>query len=266
MIKRLVSLGADLNNPDSVKDVLAKQQGWKDGYKMLLMYAYESFLHMTGKTWNKPRYKQEEAMPFIPTEEELNQLIAGCGKTVGTFLQGLKDTGADPGEMAKLRWIDVNTEARTANITPVKNHDARILRVSEEFIRRLATLPRKSEHIFQYQGVRTSFNHAKRKMMRKLNNPRLTAISFTTFRHWKGTTEYHKTKDILHVKSLLGHKNIQNTMVYINLERTAFVTRDDDFHASVAKSVEEACKLVQVGFEYVTGEYNDGGKIFRKRK
>jgi hypothetical protein len=55
-------------------------------------------------------------------------------------------------------------------------------------------------------------------------------------------------------------------MVYINLERTAFVTRDDDFHACVAKSVEESCKLVQVGFEYVTGEYNDGGKIFRKRK
>jgi hypothetical protein len=57
-----------------------------------------------------------------------------------------------------------------------------------------------------------------------------------------------------------------NTMVYINLERTAFATRDDYFHARVAKSTEEACKLVQVGFDYVTGEYNDGGKIFRKRK
>jgi len=34
----------------------------------------------------------------------------------------------------------------------------------------------------------------------------------------------------------------------------------------VAKNVEEAKKLVKVGFEYVTGEYDDGGKIFRKRK
>jgi len=103
-------------------------------------------------------------------------------------------------------------------------------------------------------------------MARKLSNPRLLAISFTTFRHWKGTMEYHKTKDILHVKSLLGHKNIQNTMIYINLEKAAFTSKNDEFHVCVAGNIEEACKLVQVGFEYVTGEYHDGGKIFRKRK
>jgi len=28
----------------------------------------------------------------------------------------------------------------------------------------------------------------------------------------------------------------------------------------------KAVKLVEVGFEYVTGDYDDGGKIFRKRK
>ena len=30
--------------------------------------------------------------------------------------------------------------------------------------------------------------------------------------------------------------------------------------------IDESTELVEVGFEYVTGEYNDGGKIFRKRK
>jgi len=266
MIKRLHNLGANLLDPESVKDVLAKQENWRDSYKMLLMYAYESFLEMIGLSWKKPRYKQEEIIPFIPIEEELDQLIAGCGKTVGTFLQGLKDTGADSGEMAKVRWIDVNKEAATVNISPVKNHDARVLNVSDEFLRRLGTLPRASEYIFHYQGVRTSFDHAKRNMTRKLNNPRLLAISFTTFRHWKGTMEYHKTHDILHVKSLLGHKNIQNTMVYINLEKTVFTSRNDEFHVRVAGTVDEACKLIEVGFGYVTGEYHDGGKIFRKRK
>jgi len=34
----------------------------------------------------------------------------------------------------------------------------------------------------------------------------------------------------------------------------------------VVHNTEESCKLVEVGFEYVTGEYVDGGKIFRKRK
>jgi hypothetical protein len=36
--------------------------------------------------------------------------------------------------------------------------------------------------------------------------------------------------------------------------------------ARVAEGLEEACDLVEAGFEYVTGEYRDGGKIFRKRK
>jgi site-specific recombinase XerD len=32
--------------------------------------------------------------------------------------------------------------------------------------------------------------------------------------------EYHKTKDILHVQRILGHRNIHNTMMYIRLEET----------------------------------------------
>jgi len=34
----------------------------------------------------------------------------------------------------------------------------------------------------------------------------------------------------------------------------------------LATNVEEACALVETGFEYVTGEYSDCGKIFRKHK
>jgi hypothetical protein len=67
--------------------------------------------------------------------------------------------------------------------------------------------------------------------------------------------EYHKTKDILHVKRILGHKSVQNTMIYINLEQ---------FTVRVAQTLDEACKLVEAGFSYVTDM--DGDKIFRKRK
>lgn len=127
MIKRLVALGANLWNSDSIKEILATQKKWKNGYKMLMTYAYECFLTMEGLTWQRPRYKQENVLPFIPAEQELDQLISGSGKKVGTFLQGLKDLGCDPGELAKLRWIDLNTQTRTANITPVKGHLPRIL-------------------------------------------------------------------------------------------------------------------------------------------
>ena len=112
-----------------------------------------------------------------------------------------------------------------------------------------------------------NFYKQRKTASKKFNNPRLLKITFVTLRHWKGTTEYHRTKDILHVMKLLGHKRIDNTLVYINLENAIFKTpEDDEFTARVAHNVKEACDLIEVGFQYVTGGYKDGGKIFRKRK
>jgi len=45
----------------------------------------------------------------------------------------------------------------------------------------------------------------------KLQNPRILKITFHTLRHWKDTMEYNRTKDILYVKQVLGHKRIENT-------------------------------------------------------
>jgi hypothetical protein len=72
--------------------------------------------------------------------------------------------------------------------------------------------------------------------------------------------EYAKTKDILHVMRLLDHKNINNTLVYTQL----IDFRDNEYVSKVAKNVEETCKLIEAGFEYVCDI--DAVKIFRKRK
>lgn len=65
-------------------------------------------------------------------------------------------------------------------------------------------------------------------------------ISFVTLRRWKGTMEYHKTKDILHFMGLLGHKQVQNTLIYINLENAVFNDkRNDESTVRVADNVEE---------------------------
>jgi len=72
--------------------------------------------------------------------------------------------------------------------------------------------------------------------------------------------EYQKKKDILHVMRLLGHRSISNTLIYthlVNFETVEYITK-------VADSVDEACKLVDAGFEYVCDV--DGAKIFRKPK
>jgi integrase len=267
VMKRLIDLGANLWNPETVKEVLAKQKSWSDSYKMVLVYAYENFLKMEGLSWNRPKYKQCEVFPFIPTEAELDQLIAACGKKIGTFLHGLKDTGADPGELATLRWTDINIESRAVQLRPVKGHRPRVLTASQQFIDRIQLLPKTSERVFGgVHGLIGAFIRQRRRAASKFANPRFLSISFRTFRHWKATIEYHRTKDILYVQKMLGHRQIRNTLKYIDLEANIFKTTDDQFFAKVATNVQEAIALIETGFEYVTGDYDDGGKIFRKRK
>jgi integrase len=68
----------------------------------------------------------------------------------------------------------------------------------------------------------------------ELQNLRLKSITLHNFRHWKATMQYNKTRDIFHVQRLLGHKNIQNTAIYITLENSVFQAKDDEFHVAVA--------------------------------
>lgn len=73
--------------------------------------------------------------------------------------------------------------------------------------------------------------------------------------------EYHKTGGrLLEVMRILGHKNIQNTMIYTHL--VSF--EDDEYHTAVALNVDEARKLIETGFEYVCT--HDNLMLYRKRK
>lgn len=64
--------------------------------------------------------------------------------------------------------------------------------------------------------------------------------------------EYHRTKDILYVKKILGHKRIDNTLKYIDLEAMILKPANDHFTVRVASTVQEACELIESGFEYET--------------
>ena len=265
MLNDLLKRGADLSDPESVKETLAKQQNWSDGYKLIAVTAYSLFARMLGIEFRPPRYRTQQKLPFIPLESEIDQLIAGCGKKTSTFLQTLKETGMRPGEAKRLKWTDVDAVTNTITLNqPEKRGNPRMFKASKTLITLLTALPKKSERVFGESSLKSqqgTYRKSRRHLAKKLNNPRLARITFRTLRHWKATMEYHRTKDILYVKNLLGHKKIDNTMKYTQL--VSFET-EDQFTCKVAKTLDEAKELVETGFEYVTDM--DSAKLFRKRK
>ncbi len=263
-VKVLKSLArrCNLDYPEEVKALLARVE-WELGTKELACSVLANYYRYRKIPFSKPRYYRVDKVPFIPSESEADQLIGGCTKKVGSFLQFLKETGSRCGEAWAVKWTDLDLERGTVRITPEKGSNARLLRVSPRLCSLIGSLPKDGEKVWaqgKLENFRWKFEKQRKEVSGKLGNPRILGIHWHTLRHLKGTLEYSKTRDVVHVMRLLGHKSIANTLKYVQL----LATDNGEYVAKMAKSLEEASLLVEAGFEYVTEM--DGVKLFRKRK
>lgn len=263
-LRRLVKLGANLWDPESIKEIIATQKNWSEARKLAMVHAYNLFARWQGIKWQKPFYKPPYKLPFIPMEREIDDLIAGCNQHIATFLRIGKETGARAGEIFGLKWTDIDLENKTIRVTPEKNSNPRQFKISNTLYAMLQKLSKDDAPFSHYANLaylRRSFERYRQRSAQKFGNPRLRQITFHTLRHWKATMEYHKTKDILYVMRLLGHRNIKNTLIYTQLIDGIL---EDEFVCKVAKNPNEIQELVEAGYEYIceTPEL----KFFRKRK
>jgi len=74
--------------------------------------------------------------------------------------------------------------------------------------------------------------------------------------------EYLRTKDILHVKQVLGHKNIKNTEVNTHL---ITFPENDEYIVKAFTNHTKAIEFLEKGFTYELTT-PDGIMLFKKRK
>ena len=250
-MRQLAKAKIDLFDPNAVQSHIAKQN-WCPGRRANLIYAYALFAKHDGLKFSIPRITLPQKLPFIPKEREIDDLIAATSKYIATFLQLCKETGARSGEIAQLQWTDIDLESSTVSITPEKGSNPRLCTLSQKAIQMLNQLPRINPTIFlghykNSQNLRRIFKKQRKAIAAKMGNPRLMRIHFHTLRHWKGTIEYHRTKDILHVMQVLGHRRFQNTLKYTQLVKF----EDPDAHVcKVENTDKEISELVVAGFEF----------------
>ena len=273
-LRALLSENANLLDVESVKEVLAKDvlketPRWGQHRRRNIINAYTLFLKINKvPLWERPKCKITRKFPFIPTEQEIDALIAGSRKKNAAFAQLLKGTAMRPGEAKVLEWINIDSERNIITLNdPEKGSNPRMWKVSQKLVQMLNGLPKTSEQVFpgSLKSMKGTWIDTRARLAETLQNPRLKKITFYTFRHWKATMEYHRTKDIVYVQQLLGHRDIKNTMIYINIEHTIFgLGADDEFHVRVTEKTEEIKALLEMGFEYVCQK--DNLLFLRKRK
>jgi integrase len=272
-LRTLLNENANLLDPESIKEVLAKDLAkktpkWGQDRRRNIITACSLFLKRNGVQWEKPKCKTTRKFPFIPIETELDALIAASGKKNATFSQVLKETAMRPGEAKRLQWINIDPERNVITLNePEKGSNPRMWKVTSNLICMLNALPKTDEQIFlgSLKSMKTTWIKNRKRLAQNLQNPRLHKITFYTFRHWKATMLYHETKDIVYVQQFLGHKDIRNTMIYINIEHTLFETgANDEFTVKVATTAEEIKALLEIGFEYILQK--DDKAFLRKRR
>ena len=205
-LKRL-SRSVDLSDSDKAVKFL-NTSTLSNGSKRIIVQAYRDLQRMHNiPELELAKFHVKQKLPFVPLESEIETLIYSFRNKTSCYLQLLKETGMRPIEAFSLEWTDLDTVQKTVNVRTAKHGLPRILPVSDVFLNRVFRLKNESKYIFASEKESVRFDLSLEQFTRgylknrkavgeKLQNPRLRQISFYTFRHWKATMLYLKTRDI----------------------------------------------------------------------
>jgi integrase len=266
---KAVSNRCNINNPTELKTYLATAT-YTPNRKHKIICDANRLYRQLGIKWERPRSRPVETPTFLPIEEEINQLIGGLGPKLAAFMMTVKDTYARAGEVFNLKWTDLELNTNTVSITPEKGSKPRRIKLKARTVAALLARTRTHQYIFQtdkttdiektYDDFYRNFAKQRARIAERLQNPRIRRISFKTLRHYGGTLEYARTKDLLYVKERLGHRSLSSTLKYTHL-----VPFDsDEWLCKVASTKQERTELIEAGFTFVSKQGEEW--YFRKRK
>jgi integrase len=253
-----IARNVDLLDPEQVKNFVSNKN--HVNYRIGLIKAYNHFCLCNGIQWTKPKLNPKKGLPRPPTKEQVSQLIAGSSKKYAVIFKLLSETGLSPIECSILKEKDFDYDRKILYITGRKGHLDRTVPVNEELLSLIKLYFIQYKTFPRNQMIGQKFRKYRDLLAKKLRDPKIKSIRAYDLRHYFGTMTYDRTKDILYVKDLMGHTNLETTMVYTKLIHYG----DEQYTCRIAKTLQEASQLIEQGFEYVTEM--DSSKIFRRRK
>ena len=255
---------ANLLDPEEVKTYIANAK-ISNHSKQKLANCYNYFAKYNGLKWEKPKYKWERKIPIIPTTANIDKVISATGRKYATIFTILKETGLETKELETTHRTDIDAERGVINAQGCKGHNSRSIKLCPK------TADMLRAYLNKYTGNKPfpiarrmgeQWRRTRNRLANKLNEPQLRQIPLRNLRHYFATRTYDRTKDILLVKQLLGHKKLETTMFYTQL---ITFTEDEEYTCKATNNTKEAQDLVEHGFAYIATT-PDNLMLFRKRK
>lgn len=126
-----------------------------------------------------------------------------------TLIYTALNTGARASELLDIRVSDLDEHERTVYIRGLKNSDDREVPIPDWLFDRLLLLAKQSpdDRIFPISYQRLD---------QVWHSFRTTKKKFHALRHTFAIRLYERTKDIKLVQMCLGHRDFENTLIYLN--------------------------------------------------
>ena len=155
----------------------------------------------------------------ILTREETERLLAAC-KEGPEYLYPLVfcaiTTGSRKGSLLELKWDDLDFRLSLLTLRKTKGGYERRIPLSRQTVDVLKNIPRRSEYVFTstngspVKDVRMAFTNA-------LKRANVKGMVFHSLRHCFGSMLAEQGIDAITIKSLLGHRTLDMSLIYTHI-------------------------------------------------
>ncbi len=211
-------------------DILQKERGLSDRTINVAISQIRFFtLYVLHKPWDPtqiPMRRFDTYLPFVPSQQEVKTFISTVPDIkTKAMLAVMYSSGLRIGEVCHLRYEDIQRKNMRIHITHGKNRSDRYALLSKEALDILTRYwfecGRPTAWLFPKQHdpsrpIDTFFlSRHIHEHEEELGWPkRLTCHSF---RHAFGTHLYENGVDLMTIKTLMGHKSLNSTTIYVHL-------------------------------------------------
>jgi integrase len=156
------------------------------------------------------------------SEAERTRLFSSCRASLWDKLYLIVllaiTTGARKGELAKLRWNDIDFERRTAYVSTTKNGQPKVLPLTDSVIQELQLFNKNDNSLIFESKVKENVAYCFTKPWKKaLEDAEIKDFRFHDLRHTCASYLAQSGASLLEISFVLGHKQISVTQRYAHL-------------------------------------------------
>jgi integrase/recombinase XerD len=221
----------------------------------LYSYLKDRGIIYTNPFLNIKRIKVEKSLPRnLPHEKKMNEFLKELSqfwkhKTLGerrayykvhVMAELMYSTGLRISEVLALKYSDVDFDARLVNVVSGKGDRQRfaylndyacmVLKIYCKDMREVINSNKNTDTIFGVVSASTISAVFHRRL--KLSGKKYGIINFTThsFRHSLGFHLLRRGCDMRYIQLILGHEDMNSTVIYTKVEKSDLKTELDNYH------------------------------------